>query len=170
MKAHDIIRNVTGYGPNHGPYLSIHDSFEGLDHWSTLLPGSDRIALDTHPYLIFYGDISEAPLSQQVGTPCGWADAMNSSWANYGVSTAGEWSLAINDCGKWINGVGNGARWDGTINGGPNTRGNGTNSCADWNNYKNWSDDRKANFIDFALHSMDALQVLNILSIESGDQ
>lgn len=27
----------------------------------------------------------------------------------------GEWSLAKTDCTKWLNGRGNGARWDGTF-------------------------------------------------------
>lgn len=83
---------------------------------------------------------------------------MNTSWSTFGVTVAGEWSAAINDCGLWINGVGSGNRWDGTINGGTNVRGTGPNSCADWNNWKAWPADRKSDMQQFILANMDALQ------------
>ncbi|KAJ7834878.1 hypothetical protein B0H14DRAFT_3461729 [Mycena olivaceomarginata] len=34
-----------------GPFISIHDGFQAPASWAGFLPGSDRIILDTHPYL-----------------------------------------------------------------------------------------------------------------------
>lgn len=43
-----MIRGITGIGEGHGPFISIHDGFVGVDSWADFLPGSDRIMLDTH--------------------------------------------------------------------------------------------------------------------------
>lgn len=76
------------------------------------------------------------------------------------MTTAGEWSLAINDCGYWINGVGSGTRYEGTLAGYKGTIGNdGPNGCDGWDNFEAWDDARKEDFKQLALSSMDALQV-----------
>jgi hypothetical protein len=31
---HDMIRNTTGIGEGKGPYIAIHDGFQGLSAWS----------------------------------------------------------------------------------------------------------------------------------------
>lgn len=47
---------------------------------------------------------------------------------------AGEWSLAINDCGKWVNNIGNGQRFDGTyFNPDGGLAFAGVGSCDVWN-------------------------------------
>jgi len=156
---HDTLRNVTGIGAGKGPFLSVHDGFLGLSAWSNLLPGSDRLALDEHPYLIF-GDLTIAPLADMISLPCStWASDMNTSWSTYGVSTAGEWSLAVNDCGLYLNGVGQGSRYAGTLDGydGP-TSGLGADACDSWNDYQSWNETMKEDFIQFAYSTMDALQ------------
>ncbi|KAG8896576.1 hypothetical protein FRB99_008828 [Tulasnella sp. 403] len=157
LQAHDIIRSVTGLGTGNGPVISIHDGFAGLDQWADLLPGADRLALDVHPYLCFY-QLDTSPLAQQITKPCtSWAAAMNTSWSTFGVSTAGEWSFSFNDCGLYVNGVGNGARLEGTFPGysGPTL---GAGACTEWNNWQTWDDTRKSQLQSFALASMDALQ------------
>ena len=45
LKAHDMIRGITGIGEGNGPYMVIHDGFQGLSTWSNFLPGSDRIIM-----------------------------------------------------------------------------------------------------------------------------
>ncbi|KAG8984018.1 hypothetical protein FRB90_005618 [Tulasnella sp. 427] len=153
---HDVLRNITG---SSGPYLSIHDGFQPLANWADFLPGRDRVALDTHPYMCFT-TVDTTPLAQQAKKPCRqWAAETNTSWTNFGVTTAGEWSLAINDCGRWINGVGAGTRYEGTLTGySGTTGGDGPNGCLAWNNYEDWDDDTKTGLKNVALSSMDALQ------------
>lgn len=87
LHAHDIIRSITGYGAGNGPYIAIHDGFTGLDLWADFLPGSDRIALDTHPYFAFSGQTNNAPITTDdgIGEPggvwpkqaCGWGTGVN---------------------------------------------------------------------------------------------
>ncbi|KAG8874497.1 hypothetical protein FRB97_005864 [Tulasnella sp. 331] len=159
LHMHDVLRNITGLGAGHGPYLSIHDGFEPLSDYANFLPGNDRLALDSHPYMCFT-DQDPSPISTQLQKPCdSWADSFNTSWSSFGVTTAGEWSLAVNDCGYWVNGVGAGTRWEGTFYSWSGTTGNeGIHGCDSWNDWQSWNDTLKADFQQIALASMDALQ------------
>lgn len=78
--------------------------------------------------------------------------------ATYGMTAAGEFSNAINDCGLFLNGVNRGARYDGTFNpyGGPNA---GAGACVQWMDVARWSTETKAAIKQVALSSMDAMQV-----------
>lgn len=40
-----MIRNITGVGEGHGPYIAIHDGFQGTGAWADFLQGSDRVLL-----------------------------------------------------------------------------------------------------------------------------
>jgi glucan 1,3-beta-glucosidase len=156
---HDTLRNITGYGTGHGPYLSIHDGFQRLASWVNFLPGRDRMALDTHLYFCF-GTQDKTPLASQLQKPCtSWGSAVNGSWSDFGVTTAGEWSLSINDCGYFLNGVGAGSRWDDTLVGYTGVTGPGAGACDVWNDWQNWNQTMKDQLKQFALASMDALQV-----------
>ena len=59
---------------------------------------------------------------------------MLSTLENYSRSNlytvSGEWSNAITDCAKWLNGRGVGARWDGSLASGPDEPALG--SCDGW--------------------------------------
>jgi hypothetical protein len=46
-----MTRGITGYGARSGPFISIHDDFQGTTSWAGF-HGSD-IMLDTHPYFAF---------------------------------------------------------------------------------------------------------------------
>ncbi len=39
------MRGITGIGEGNGPFMVVHDGFQGLNTWYGLLPGSDRIAM-----------------------------------------------------------------------------------------------------------------------------
>ncbi|CAG7853930.1 Probable glucan 1,3-beta-glucosidase D; AltName: Full=Exo-1,3-beta-glucanase D [Serendipita indica DSM 11827] len=152
-EAYRIIRNASGNGAGNGPYISIHEAFQGLQQWETFLTGADRLALDTHPYLAF-GAMSAAPVESFISTPCStWGGLVSASLTNFGMTTAGEWSNAINDCGLYVNAVGRGTRYEGTFE---TTA--VTGSCDEWINYETWTQPTKDAFREFALSSMDALQ------------
>jgi hypothetical protein len=63
LEAHNTIRSITGFGEGHGPFMSVHDGFQGTASWAGFLPGSDRIILDTHPYFAFDGAKNDAPVA-----------------------------------------------------------------------------------------------------------
>ncbi|KAJ7624681.1 glycoside hydrolase superfamily [Roridomyces roridus] len=63
LEAHDMIRGITGYGEGNGPYILIHDGFDGVPNWAGFLQGSDRIVLDMHPYFAFDGLPNDAPIA-----------------------------------------------------------------------------------------------------------
>ena len=62
LNAHNMIREITGLGEGNGPFMVIHDGFLGVDSWKGFLQGSDRIAIDTHPYFAFDGQPNTAPI------------------------------------------------------------------------------------------------------------
>jgi glucan 1,3-beta-glucosidase len=148
------VRKASGIGAGNGPMISYHDAFEGIAKWVGFLPNADRIAMDTHPYLCF-GPQNPAPIAQQVNGPCTmWGPEFNTSMGAFGFTAAGEWSVAVTDCGTFVNGAGLGARYDGTFDGAQ-----AIGSCAPWLNYATWSQDLKTSTQQLALASMDALQV-----------
>lgn len=155
LQAYEIVRTASGIGEGNGPMVSIHDGFLGLSNWAGFLPGADRLALDMHPYLAFSTQSSD-PLSSFVDTPCtAWANNFNQSMSNFGLTGGGEFSNAINDCGWYVNGVNLGTRYEGTYTGDWPTIG----SCDSWLDWESWDDDTKQNYKNYALSSMDALQV-----------
>ncbi|SCV67335.1 BQ2448_5981 [Microbotryum intermedium] len=147
-ETYSMIRNITGFGTGKGPFITFHDAFFVLNTtsnggWLGWMPGSDRVSLDRHPYLCFSAPNNDG-LSYQAAKPCSyWASDMNETTNDFGLAIAGEWSLAINDCGKWLNNVGNGNRYDGTYYI-PNTNATkpqyaGVGSCDPWNDYTTWN-------------------------------
>lgn len=97
LEAYNIIREITGIGEGNGAMLSVHDGFLGPNKWFGFLPGSDRIALDQHTYMVFGNQQqqNESTISQD---PCNyWAYATDQMSLNFGVNVAGEWSAAMNE-------------------------------------------------------------------------
>ena len=81
LQAHDMIREITGFGDGHGPFISIHDGFQGTASWANFLPGSDRINLDTHPYFAFDGQPNDDPIDTWGLRACnGWGPGINQRW------------------------------------------------------------------------------------------
>ncbi|KAJ7892517.1 glycoside hydrolase family 5 protein [Mycena olivaceomarginata] len=165
LEAHNTIRSITGFGEGHGPFMSVHDGFQGTASWAGFLPGSDRIILDTHPYFAFDGAKNDAPVAtgtEIVGSQpeagdgvvaggiwpkqacSAWGPALNTSRSAFGVTVAGEFSNGYNDCGLYLTGV------------------NGTQSyggdCSLWMDASTWNETTKAGIKQFALASMDATQ------------
>ena len=154
-EAYNIIRDITGIGEGKGPILPFHDGFIGVTQWYNFLPGADRLALDQHSYMIF-GDQPQGTLSEIAHQPCSWwAKGTNDTSKQFGINIAGEWSAASNDCGKWINSVGSGSRYDGTLEG---YNGPKPGSCDYYDDYTKWNQSTKDDLLHFVLASMDSLQ------------
>jgi glucan 1,3-beta-glucosidase len=156
MEAYQIIRNAGGTGEGNGPFISYHDGFLARSQWANVFPNADRIALDTHPYICFGGQ-SDADMSTYRNTPCTtWGALVNNSMGAFGLTTAGEFSNAVTDCGLWLNGVNLGTRYEGNYVGGS---GPAVGSCEQWTDWTKYDAKMKASIKNFALASMDALQV-----------
>ncbi|CAL1705014.1 unnamed protein product [Somion occarium] len=155
LEGYNLVRAASGIGEGNGPMISFHEGFTGLSKWSGTFVNSDRTSLDVHPYLCFSNQ-SPDPYSARANTPCSaWAAGQNNSIGNFGLTTAGEFSNAINDCGLYVNGVNLGTRYEGTYTPGNWPR---VGSCQQWTDYQTWDDDMKQDIMNFALASMDALQ------------
>ncbi|KAF9045268.1 glycoside hydrolase family 5 protein [Panaeolus papilionaceus] len=116
LKAHDMIRSITGYGDGNGPYIAIGDGFRPLADWGGHLAGADRMILDKHPYFAFEDGLT-MPIAVVgddgiMGGPwprmacAAWSAALNISKRAFGVTINGEMSAAPNDCGLFMRAVG----------------------------------------------------------------
>ncbi|KAI8984881.1 glycoside hydrolase [Trametes punicea] len=140
LQAHDMIRDITGIGK--GAYIVIHDGFQGTGSWKDFLPGSDRIVLDTHPYVAFGGDFNH-PLSYWPQVGC-IAYNNNQSQSDFGITISGEWSGAINDCGKWVQNIGQEPS---------------ATDCDQWDDWPNWTQDMKTGIKNFIMSQMDGMHL-----------
>ena len=73
----------------------------------------------------------------------------------FGLTNAGEWSNAVTDFGLFLNGVNLGTRYEGDYPG----SGARVGSCDTWTDWTAYDAQMKRDIRQFALASMDALQV-----------
>lgn len=148
LQAYHRIRGITGFGSGKGPIILGHEGFMGISQWQTLLPGADRFGLDQHPYLAFMTPQNTRTMLENQQVVCGWGGGTNDSQTNFGLTIAGEWSVAVNDCGFWLTGVG-------STPGYQQEHGN----CSVYDNWQTWTEEWKTDIRTLALAEMDALQV-----------
>ncbi|KAF9493559.1 glycoside hydrolase family 5 protein [Pleurotus eryngii] len=155
--AYDTIRNATGLGTGNGPYIALHDAFQGvicarnLTHVfatptpSSFLSGSDRVVIDQHPVFVskLISLFSIWLSGKIVHSLSEWAMATNRSSRVFGVTVGGEFSTAINDCGLWLNGVGSSPT---------------STDCAHWDDWEHYDQATIDDLKKVTLASMDALQ------------
>jgi glucan 1,3-beta-glucosidase len=126
-----------------------------LTHTSHSVHGSDRFALDNHPYFAFDG----APLATPQTSPntfpslaCqAFGPPFQSSQTGFGVTLAGEFSGGINDCGLFLHGP--------TVSASDTTYEQNGGNCDDWTVWENWSDTTKNQIQNFVEAQMDAMSV-----------
>lgn len=93
----------------------IHDAFLEPKSWNGFMTpqaGFNNVILDTHIYQIFSpGEVAMKPCAH-VQAACASAERVKGTdkW-----TIVGEWTAAQTDCAKWLNGLGKGARYDGTL-------------------------------------------------------
>ena len=99
--------------------IAFGDGFLGLTKWQGQLQGVEGLVLDAHEYVIF--DPNQITLSHQkkIQYACtGWTGQMAQSLnaaTGFGPTLCGEWSQADTDCTQYLNNVGAGTRWEGTL-------------------------------------------------------
>ncbi|KAI7887242.1 glycoside hydrolase [Lichtheimia hyalospora FSU 10163] len=161
-QSHDAIRNITGN--DKGPMLTYHDGFLGMNAWNGFFkdPSFNRVILETHTYLIFDDDLVSMPRDKQAAFPCqAWSRDVGKSMNENGPTMVGEFSMATNDCGKYLNGVRLGARYEGTLTEGNSKIGKpvcDTCTCKGVDDWKTWDDDYKKFLHEFIERQMDAFE------------
>ncbi|KAL1584151.1 hypothetical protein WHR41_07228 [Cladosporium halotolerans] len=96
------------------------DGFMGLDNWQGKLQDKKNLLLDVHQYVIFNVDQIVLTHHDKINFACGgWTkQALRSQnkQTGFGPTLCGEWSQADTDCTQYLNNVGVGSRWEGTLN------------------------------------------------------
>lgn len=94
----------------------IHDAFQPSDYWTNFLtpPAFQGVAIDTHIYQVFSNDLVAMSEDAHIALACNQTNVLS----KYDLDViVGEFSPARTDCAKYLNGRGNGARYDGTYSG-----------------------------------------------------
>jgi len=95
--------------------VTFHDAFMGVTSWNNdqFGAGLSNLVLDTHHYEVFSSGELQRGIQDHLSSACDFGNQMASTDK---VTIAGEWSGAMTDCAKYLNGRGVGARYDGTFN------------------------------------------------------
>lgn len=118
----------------------IHDAFQPLSYWTNFMPRGEfvGVAIDTHIYQMFMDEVGYGlcPLTRSnnsilvvtsppqtvsldeaghIRSACGNAGPLSNFNNNQLWTIVGEWTPAMTDCAKYLNGRGVGARYDGSI-------------------------------------------------------
>lgn len=99
--------------------VAIHDAFQSdISYWNGFMDtaaGVNNVMLDTHQYQVFTDAGVAMTPDEHVSAACAIAtdDLIGSDkWI-----IVGEWTGALTDCAKYLNGRGYGARYDGSYSG-----------------------------------------------------
>lgn len=97
-----------------GVNVAIQEGFQDLSVWNNFMkpPTFENVLLDHHRYSVFDNNIY---LSHQdrLNFYCSLRGSISSA-DNYHYTVVGEWSTAVTDCAKYLNGRGIGSRYDGS--------------------------------------------------------
>ncbi len=117
-------------------HIVFGDGFLSLDDWDDMFHGvDDKLVMDTHQYQIFNTGQLKLKHQDKINLACsGWTGLMvaaNNPSTGWGPTLDGEWSQADTDCAQYLNNVGVGSRWAGTLNTGDSQTSILTPSCAE---------------------------------------
>lgn len=131
---YSIVRDA---GPDMG--VTFHDAFQPLNYWNDFLTLPDHwfVILDHHQYQVFSSKELACSIDDHISTAC---NIGRKTQTEYHWRVTGEFSAALTDCTKWLNGVGHGARWDGTFQV-KDTSSYYIGSCENRGNFSTWTQD-----------------------------
>ncbi|KAI9847672.1 MAG: exo-1,3-beta-glucanase [Sclerophora amabilis] len=95
--------------------VAIHDAFQDVKDWNGFMnsdSGTNNVILDTHQYQIFSPDQVARSPDEHVSSACNLGSEQLGSSDKWTI--VGEWTAGQTDCAKWLNGLGKGARYDGS--------------------------------------------------------
>lgn len=114
------VRFPYGTSQESNTVLLLHDAFQPASYWQNFMPAPSYqgVAMDTHIYQVFSNADVAMTQQQHIQAACSTQGTL-SSFNNHLWYIVGEWSPAITDCAKYLNGRGVGARYDGSMSGSP---------------------------------------------------
>ncbi|CCD24387.1 glycoside hydrolase family 5 protein NDAI_0D00730 [Naumovozyma dairenensis CBS 421] len=138
--------------------IIIHDAFEAYNYWDDFLTadgGAWGVTIDHHHYQVFSPGELVRTMDERISVTCSWGTGIlnEAHW-----SVAGEFSAALTDCAKWLNGVGIGARYDGSYRKG-NDGSYYIGSCANNEDINSWSYERRNNTRRYVEAQLDAFEM-----------
>jgi len=122
----------------------IGDAFLGINSWTGFLrpPEANNVLMDFHEYQIFSDVELNRTFDDHISFACTYKQSIPTFSSQNLYTVLGEWSNAITDCARWLNGRGVGARWDNTRYPGPTTYFHG--NCSGYTgSHTGWSDSYK---------------------------
>lgn len=153
LKGYDIIR-----GDGRIQAVVFHDAFEQPSYWQDFMNTQDNnyywnVVADHHHYQIFSAGELQRSMDDHIDFACqqGREHLEEPHW-----NIIGEWSAALTDCARWLNGVGRGARWSGDYDNSPFIQ-----SCDKYISYDQFPDFHKVNmrkWIEVQLDAYDTRQ------------
>ncbi|KAI8051563.1 glycoside hydrolase superfamily [Syncephalis plumigaleata] len=157
--AYALARSTTKNVKGAGPILVVHEGFAGLSKWQGEMPAHkyDRVVLDVHNYFIFDRYLVGLDMPGKLNLTCTtWQHDIRASEEKFGPTMVGEFSVATDDCAQFLNGVGKGARWDGTYQGSEPAHPGAT--CAGRTDVKAWSPEYIGFLRQFSEKQMDSFE------------
>ncbi|AQZ13219.1 EXG1 (YLR300W) and SPR1 (YOR190W) [Zygosaccharomyces parabailii] len=136
----------------------IHDAFQPFNYWDDFMTfdqGYWGVLVDHHHYQVFDPKQLNATFQDKINLACSWGqDVVNEShW-----TVAGEFSAALTDCTKWLNGVGYKSRYDGTFQK-DNDSSFYIGTCENNEDITAWSQERKDQTRMFLEAQLDAFEL-----------
>lgn len=148
-KGYDLVRDMGSIQP-----VVIQDAFQSSGYWNDFMTVASgdywNVVVDHHHYQIFSAGELSRSMDDHISTACSYG-AAHKSESHWNV--VGEWSAALTDCARWLNGVGRGARWSGDYD-------NSwlTNSCSEFTEIANWPDWHKVNVRKYVEAQLDSYE------------
>lgn len=133
--------------------LVVQDAFQSNTYWNDELqtPNAWNVVIDHHHYQVFSPSQLQTSNKDRIQNACmwGWSLKEESHW-----NVAGEWSAALTDCARWLNGVGRGARWSGDYDNSPYI-----GSCDPYTEVANWPSSYRTDVRKYIEAQLDAFEV-----------
>ncbi|KAL4810746.1 glycoside hydrolase superfamily [Aspergillus unguis] len=135
--------------------LFISDGFLETESWNGFLSG-DNVFMDHHHYEVFEGGQNGWSVQKHVDAAC--ALGLQHLEAVDKPVVVGEWTGAMTDCTRYLNGRGIGARYDGTL-----SSNDAVGSCGNWadGSISRLSSDEITNTRRFIEAQLDAFEMRN---------
>ncbi|KAI8457963.1 glycoside hydrolase superfamily [Phakopsora pachyrhizi] len=163
-QVYQMLRSIGGIGEGKGPFMAIHDGFggpgAGQRGWDGFLQGADRLGLDTHHYFCFNAQNTDSIETTSSRACTQLTPSVSQTLDGFGLLVFGEYSLAINDCGLYLNNIGAGSRFEGSFptEAAPDPQFKRLGSCDAWSDDSQWTQETKQAFADFAAAQQDSMR------------
>lgn len=130
----------------------LHDAFGSPSSWNGFLTGGSAqdVIIDHHEYQVFTNDLVALQPWEHINLVCSASGAWSGSDK---LEVIGEWTGAMTDCAKYLNGYGVGARYDGTF-----PQSTFVGSCVGKSNIASWDQNMKDNTRRYLEAQMDTFE------------